>query len=55
VIDCTREVAANESFILEPAQIEAFEAAPDHPTFNAHRAFRPLAGICGSPVIACEA
>jgi kynurenine formamidase len=28
VIDCTREVAANESFILEPAQIEAFEARP---------------------------
>jgi kynurenine formamidase len=27
VIDCSREVAADESFILEPAHIEAFEAA----------------------------
>jgi kynurenine formamidase len=27
VIDCTREVAADARFVLEPAQIEAFEAA----------------------------
>jgi kynurenine formamidase len=27
VVDCSREVAADESFILEPAHIEAFEAA----------------------------
>ena len=27
VIDCTREVAADERFVLEPAHIEAFEAA----------------------------
>jgi kynurenine formamidase len=26
VIDCSREVAADECFVLEPAQIEAFEA-----------------------------
>jgi hypothetical protein len=53
VIDCSKEVAADESFILEPTQIEAFEAphgrSPDHPTSSAHRAYRPLAGMCGSP------
>ena len=27
VIDCSREAAADEGFVLEPAQIEAFEAA----------------------------
>jgi kynurenine formamidase len=27
VIDCTREVAADQRFVLEPAKIEAFEAA----------------------------
>ena len=27
VIDCTREVRADQRFVLEPAQIEAFEAA----------------------------
>jgi kynurenine formamidase len=58
VIDCSKEVAADESFILEPAHIEAFEAAygriPDHATSSTHCTFRPLAGSCGSPATTCE-